>query len=593
MLSAFFWLSSAAVIHHHVTYPLSLSLAKPGKNLPKVASYTPSVTVIIPAYQEADVIAAKIKNLAGIDYPAAELIIEIHCDGCTDGTETIARSAIEDFAADRQINVIVHCENRGKIAVINEAIGAATSGIVILTDASASFHPDAIAQLVSHFAHDNVAAVGAIYDCEKNGSDGEKRYWRFQNKLRLAEASLDSALGLTGALYAFRRSLFTPLEADTINDDFVLPMRMATHGRRVIIDSKVLVSEMERTAPGQEFSRRIRIGAGNFQQMLRLHRLANPVRPYLAYCFISGKAMRASMAFLMGCALFSNLYLADGSTLFSATLCGQLALYLCAVVSLLTPVERRRTPFAQLATLVSGHAATLLGILNYVRGRYASKWIRASSHDADRELYGSAAVRIAKRISDVVLGLMLFTVLAILLIPIAIAIKLDSKGPIFYRQLRVGKQLSNRTDLFHLIKFRTMRTDAEATGASWATKKDPRITRIGNFMRKTRLDELPQAFNVLRGDMAMIGPRPERPQFFANLEGNIPLYIERTFGILPGITGLAQVRQGYDETVEDVRSKVGWDHAYAARIDNFWSWLKTDFFIAWETIVVMVRGRGQ
>ena len=80
---------------------------------------------------------------------------------------------------------------------------------------------------------------------------------------------------------------------------------------------------------------------------------------------------------------------------------------------------------------------------------------------------------------------------------------------------------------------------------------------------------------------------------FAKLEGNIPLYIERTFGILPGITGLAQVRQGYDETVEDVRSKVGWDHAYAARIDNFWSWLKTDFSIAWETILVMVRGRGQ
>ena len=190
-------------------------------------------------------------------------------------------------------------------------------------------------------------------------------------------------------------------------------------------------------------------------------------------------------------------------------------------------------------------------------------------------------------------GSVLFLIFVLALLPIAIAIKLDSKGPIFYRQLRVGKQLSDRTDLFELIKFRTMRTDAEAKGALWATKGDARVTRLGRFMRKTRLDELPQAINVLRGEMSMIGPRPERPQFFAKLEGSIPLYIERIYGILPGITGLAQVKQGYDETIEDVRNKVGWDHAYAMRIDTFWSWLKTDLSIAFETVAVMVRGRGQ
>ncbi len=593
MLSAFFWLTSAAIVHHHVTYPLSLSLVKPRNVQPQATAFLPSVTVIIPAYQEAEVIAAKIQNLASIDYPASLLMIEIHCDGCTDGTEIVARSVIKSLSGGHQIKIIEHTENRGKIAVLNNAIAGTTSDIVMLTDASAAFAADAIAKLVRHFASENIAAVGGIYDCEKNGSDGEKRYWRFQNRLRLAEASVDSALGLSGALYAFRRSLFTPLEPDTINDDFVLPMRMASGGRQIILDSAVLVSETERTAPGQEFSRRIRIGAGNFQQMLRLCALSNPLRPRLAYCFISGKALRANMPPLMAGAYISNMYLAGDSAFYTATLAVQLALYLCAFVTLLMPAERRQTPFVQLATLVSGHAASALGIISYALGRYSSKWVRASGADRSRELYGSATVRIAKRISDVVLGLILYAVFALLLIPIAIAIKLDSRGPIFYRQLRVGKQLSNRTDLFYLIKFRTMRTDAEAKGASWATKKDPRITRIGNFMRKTRLDELPQAINVLRGEMAMIGPRPERPQFFAKLEGNIPLYIERTFGILPGITGLAQVRQGYDETVEDVRNKVGWDHAYAARIDSFWSWLRTDLSIAWETIIVMVRGRGQ
>jgi lipopolysaccharide/colanic/teichoic acid biosynthesis glycosyltransferase len=593
MISAIFWLTSAAIVHHHFTYPLSLSLVPARQARPNDADILPSVTVIIPAYQEANVIANKVNNLAAVSYPASLLNIEIHCDGCTDGTEIMAASAIESLSGEHQIKVVTHHENRGKIAVLNSAIAGTASDVIVLTDASATFAPDAITKLVRHFASNDIAAVGGVYDCEKNGSDGEKSYWRFQNRVRLAEAALDSALGLSGALYAFRRSLFVPLEPDTINDDFILPMRMAVGGKRAILDSDVLVSETERTAPGQEFDRRIRIGAGNFQQMSRLRGLANPLRPGLAYCFISGKAMRASMPLLMGSAYCMNVFLADGSAFYTGTLATQLALYLCAIITLLVPVERRHTPFAQLATLVSGHAASALGIVNYARGRYSSKWKRAAGAEESRELYGSATVRIAKRISDIILGLVLFAVFALLLIPIAIAIKLDSKGPIFYRQLRVGKQLSNRTDLFYLIKFRTMRTDAEAKGASWATKKDPRITRIGNFMRKTRLDELPQAINVLRGEMAMIGPRPERPQFFAKLEGNIPLYIERTFGILPGITGLAQVRQGYDETVEDVRNKVGWDHAYAARIDNFWSWLKTDFSIAWETIVVMVRGRGQ
>ncbi len=593
MLSALFWLTSAAIVHHHVTYPLSLFLVKPRSGQPDEITFLPSVTVIIPAYQEAAVIAVKVHNLAAISYPVSSLSIEIHCDGCTDGTEIIAGSAIESLSGEHGIKVVSHDENRGKIAVLNSVIAGTASDVIVLTDASAAFAPDAIAKLVRHFANDDIAAVGGIYDCEKNGSDGEKRYWRFQNSLRLAEANLDSALGLSGALYAFRRSLFTPLESDTINDDFILPMRMAMGGKRIVLDSEICVSETERTAPGQEFSRRIRIGAGNFQQMLRLRGLAKPLRPRLAYCFISGKAMRATMPLFMVSAYSSNMYLAKGSAFYTATLGAQLALYLCAFATLLMPADRRHTPFAQLATLVSGHAASALGIIGYALGRYSSKWVRASGADGARELYGSATVRIAKRISDVILGLILFAVFALLLVPIAIAIKLDSKGPIFYRQLRVGKQLSNRTDLFYLIKFRTMRIDAEAKGASWATKKDPRITRIGNFMRRTRLDELPQAINVLRGEMAMIGPRPERPQFFSKLEGNIPLYVERTFGILPGITGLAQVRQGYDETVEDVRSKVGWDHAYAARIDNFWSWLKTDFSISWETIVVMVRGRGQ
>jgi lipopolysaccharide/colanic/teichoic acid biosynthesis glycosyltransferase len=127
----------------------------------------------------------------------------------------------------------------------------------------------------------------------------------------------------------------------------------------------------------------------------------------------------------------------------------------------------------------------------------------------------------------------------------------------------------------------------------WATARDPRITRIGRFLRKTRLDELPQFVNVLHGDMSIVGPRPERPQFFKGLEAKIPFYIERTFGLKPGITGLAQVSQGYDTSIEDVRSKTLFDHAYAMRIANPLQWLKTDLEIIFRTFTVVILGKGQ
>lgn len=190
------------------------------------------------------------------------------------------------------------------------------------------------------------------------------------------------------------------------------------------------------------------------------------------------------------------------------------------------------------------------------------------------------------------------TILLILLLPIfpfiAFAIKLNSKGPVFFRQLRVGSYSNDKAEFFEMIKFRSMCTDAEkTTGAVWAQKADSRITSTGKFLRKTRLDELPQLINVLKGDMSLIGPRPERPDFYQNLENNIPFYTDRTYGVRPGITGLAQVYQGYDTCIEDVRSKVAYDHSYALAVDTFSGWILTDLKIAFMTIWVMLRGRGQ
>ncbi|ELV8810822.1 sugar transferase [Vibrio vulnificus] len=200
----------------------------------------------------------------------------------------------------------------------------------------------------------------------------------------------------------------------------------------------------------------------------------------------------------------------------------------------------------------------------------------------------------AKRLFDLVFASLALLVTLPLFPLIALAIKATSKGNIIYKQLRVGRSTPEKMELFEIMKFRTMYCDAESrSGAVWATENDPRITPVGRFLRKTRLDELPQLFNVLKGEMSLIGPRPERPDFYQRLEQEIPYFADRTYGVLPGITGLAQINQGYDTSIEDVRRKVGFDHSYALSLNSFSNWLQTDITIIVKTIIVMVDGRGR
>ncbi|MGC9158355.1 MAG: TIGR03013 family XrtA/PEP-CTERM system glycosyltransferase [Terracidiphilus sp.] len=165
---------------------------------------------------------------------------------------------------------------------------------------------------------------------------------------------------------------------------------------------------------------------------------------------------------------------------------------------------------------------------------------------------------------------------------IALAVRLSSPGPIFFSQTRVGK----RGRLFTAYKFRTMRQDAEAQGAVWATRNDPRVTPIGRFMRKTRLDEIPQLWNVLRGDMAFVGPRPERPEFVRWLSQEIPYYDLRHM-IRPGITGWAQVRYQYGASLEETKQKLEYDLYYVKHQS-----IGLDLLIMFETIKTILLRRG-
>jgi exopolysaccharide biosynthesis polyprenyl glycosylphosphotransferase len=194
-----------------------------------------------------------------------------------------------------------------------------------------------------------------------------------------------------------------------------------------------------------------------------------------------------------------------------------------------------------------------------------------------------SAYHIGKRIMDIVISCVALVVLAPLCLLIALLIKLTSKGPIFYSQIRSGKDGED----FEIYKFRTMRTDAEkATGPVWAKAKDSRITPIGSFLRKSRIDEIPQFINVLKGDMSVIGPRPERPMFVKDFEGKIGDYRKR-LAVKPGITGLAQVHHRYDETIADVRKKVKYDILYIKNVC-----FMTDIRIIMHTFRVILTGFG-
>jgi sugar transferase (PEP-CTERM system associated) len=190
---------------------------------------------------------------------------------------------------------------------------------------------------------------------------------------------------------------------------------------------------------------------------------------------------------------------------------------------------------------------------------------------------------IAKRLFDILASALLLALTAPLILIFAILVKLESRGPAFYRQQRVG--LYGQT--FDVYKLRSMRSDAEAEGkAVWASKDDPRVTRIGKFIRLVRIDELPQTWCVLKGQMSFVGPRPERPEFIADLETKMPYYAERHM-VKPGITGWAQINYPYGASIDDARHKLEYDLYYAKNYTPF-----LDILILLQTFRVVLWPDG-
>lgn len=188
-----------------------------------------------------------------------------------------------------------------------------------------------------------------------------------------------------------------------------------------------------------------------------------------------------------------------------------------------------------------------------------------------------------KRLLDLIVSFIILIISFPVIIISAVAIKLDSKGPIFFKQERMGQN----GKIFNMVKFRSMYEDAEKhTGPVWSQKDDPRVTRVGKIIRKLRIDELPQMYNVFLGEMSLVGPRPERPFFVEKLSKEIPYY-KRRLKVRPGITGWAQVKHKYDETIEDVKAKLRYDLFYIENMS-----IRMDMKILFRTIFVVLFGKG-
>jgi glycosyltransferase involved in cell wall biosynthesis len=310
LLAAVFWISGATLLYIYAGYPLLVGvLARVFGREPQRGDAAPPVSLLIPAYNEEAHLEAKLRNCAALDYPANRLRVVVASDGSTDRTNAIA-----DAWRDRGVRLFALPENIGKSAMLSHVVPRLTGEIIVFTDASSRLEREALRRLVRAFADPSVGSVCGLYRTRAGESlrdEGEGLYWRYETWIKRQEGRLHSILGAHGAFYAIRRSLFRPLEAGTINDDYVIPMQVVAQGFRAVYEPAAAAWEEELASVESEFVRRRRIAAGNCQQVRALAGLLHPRVGWVAFCFFSHKVLRTAAPLLLVGLLLGSLGLAS------------------------------------------------------------------------------------------------------------------------------------------------------------------------------------------------------------------------------------------------------------------------------------------
>jgi cellulose synthase/poly-beta-1,6-N-acetylglucosamine synthase-like glycosyltransferase len=348
MAKLLFWAASGFVVYVYLGYPLLLwCLQGVFRPAPPPEQVQPSVSLLVAAYNEAAVIAGKIRNSLEIDYPAEKLEVVVASDGSKDATAEIVRSLAGERSNGR-VRLLDFSTNRGKMAALNEAVPQLRGEIVAFSDASSMLAPDSIRILVRHFADPKIGAASGVYrllkkDQAKLGTQ-EDFYWKYETFLKIQEARLGAFTGAHGSLYAIRRALYPFPSASTINDDFTIPMRILQRGYAVAYEPKAVAYEEADEMEG--FSRRVRITAGNIEQLRELKALLWPPRPFVLFCLLSHKTGRLLAPLAMIAALAANIALRRQS-LYGWLLGGQALFYGLAVLGAFVNLRPRvlRLPY--------------------------------------------------------------------------------------------------------------------------------------------------------------------------------------------------------------------------------------------------------
>jgi glycosyltransferase involved in cell wall biosynthesis len=380
-----FWGALALLAYPLIAYPVLISVwGALRRRCPVAAQAEPPLTVVVVAHQEAQRIAARIEDLLAQDYPRDRLEIVVASDGSTDGTVERAR-AYEP----RGVRIVAFGERRGKPAVLNDVVPDARGEIVALADARQWLDPAALRRLVAPFSDPEVGAVsgelilasgrpGAAARAEAVVAAGVGVYWSYEKHIRRCESRVDSTVGATGALYAIRRDLFEPLREDTILDDVLVPMRIVRRGYRVLFAPTARVYDRPAASAREEFARKVRTLAGNFQLFAREPWLLLPTRNRIWFQTLSHKALRLLTPLLLAAALGANLTLLDRA-LYQVTLAAQTLFYAAALEGWVARDSRRGRRLLTVPYVVCLLSwATLVGLYRFATGRQRVTWERAA-----------------------------------------------------------------------------------------------------------------------------------------------------------------------------------------------------------------------
>lgn len=389
-METLFWVCIAIIIYSYFIYPLILFTfsgitqafsdtkylwRKRQRRTIDIENY-PAVSIIIAAYNEESCIKARVENLLSLDYPKEKLTLLIGSDGSRDKTAEI----LSEFDSEK-LQIHIFTENRGKMSVLNDLVEKTSDDIIIFSDANTHFQPDTIQQLTRHFNNEKIGAVcGELHLVDGDTGDNKDNvYWRYEQILKFHESRMNALQGANGAIYAIRKSLFIPLPANTIVDDFQIAMNVAKQGFRLVYDPEAIA--IEEIAPNltEEEGRRVRIGLGNYQAFFKMYWALNPLLGWRFVAYFSHKVCRWFVPHLMLIALVANVMLLD-NIFYQLVLAAQLIFYTLAFYGIKQQAKGKKTStlIALLAFFVAMNLALMRGFIKYFSSNVQGTWQRTT-----------------------------------------------------------------------------------------------------------------------------------------------------------------------------------------------------------------------